>query len=168
MAFIAARRVLPYLRLIMAGPGLDGDCAQWIRREISHRQLERVVSLPGGLKDKTAFWESVDIYVQPSRAEGAPMALMEALWHGKPAIGTNVSGIPEIIDRNVNGLLVEAGQPAQLAGAIERLISEPEARRRFSENAAQHIQARGMTRRQMSDRYAALYATILQRIHPRT
>ena len=113
------------------------------------------------MKDKTAFWRDVDIYVQPSQYEGAPMALMEALWIGKPAVGTRVSGIPEMIDHEVNGLLVEASQPAALAAAVERLITQPELRRHFSYKAAAHLQAKGMTRETMTQRYAALYDKIM-------
>ena len=159
-AFVAAQRRFPHLRLVLAGP-LDGDCARWIRDEIKLRKLDAVVELPGGLTDKAAFWQAADIYVQPSHFEGAPMALMEALWMGKPAIGTRVSGIPEIIQHDVNGLLVEPSRPAEMAAAIERLVIEPETRRRFSENAAAHVQARGMTRKDMIRNYAELYDKIL-------
>jgi len=160
-AFAQLHRKIPRLRLILAGPdGGDGHF-QWVGDEIKRLKLEAVVSQPGGLNDKKAFWEAVDVYVQPSHSEGAPLALMEALWLGKPSIGTKVSGIPEIIQNNLNGLLVEARQPAELAAAIERLVIEPDTRRRLGENGAAQILARGMTRRQMSENYANLYTRIL-------
>jgi glycosyltransferase involved in cell wall biosynthesis len=162
-AFILTRQKHPRLRLVLAGPPLEEDCARWIRDEISRQNLGGVVQLPGGLNDKTAFWRDVDIYVQPSQYEGAPMALMEALWLGKPAVGTRVSGIPEMIQHDVNGLLVESGQPAEMAAAIERLAAEPDTRRRFSQNAAAHLQSKGMTRKDMSGKYAALYEEILDK-----
>jgi glycosyltransferase involved in cell wall biosynthesis len=159
-AFVAVQQKFPRLRLLLAGPGTEGDCARWIRNEISRRKLEAIVEMPGGLTDTTAFWRAADVYVQPSQYEGAPMALMEALWLGKPAIGTRVSGIPEMIQHDVNGLLVEPGKPAEMAAAIERLVVESDTRRRFSENAAAHIQARGMTRKDMSRHYLELYEMI--------
>jgi len=159
-AFVAVRQKFPRLRLVLAGPQWDGDYVRGMRDEISRRQLEASVQMPGGLTDKTAFWQAADIYVQPSHQEGAPMALMEALWLGKPAIGTRVAGIPEIIEENVCGLLVAPGRPAEMAAAIERLVVETETRRRFSEKAAAHIQARGMTRTEMSRRYLELYEMI--------
>ena len=76
-------RRFPHLRLVLAGPPLDGDCARWIHDEISLRKLEGIVQMPGGLTDKTAFWQAADIYVQPSHFEGAPMALMEAALAGQ-------------------------------------------------------------------------------------
>jgi glycosyltransferase involved in cell wall biosynthesis len=161
-AFSVVQQKFPRLRLVLAGPQLDADFTRQMREEISRRKLEAVVQMPGGLTDKTAFWLAADIYVQPSHYEGAPMALMEALWLGKPAIGTRVSGIPEMIQHDVNGLLVEPGQPAEMAAAIERLVVEADTRRRFSEKAAAHIQAVGMTRTDMSRRYIELYETILK------
>lgn len=157
-AFVRVRKKFPQLRLVLAGPDGGDDCSRWVRSEISRLNLEKSVALPGALNDKTDFWKAVDIYVQPSHFEGAPMALMEALWLGKPAIGTAVSGIPEIIEHEVSGLVVESQNPAALAAAIERLISEPEARRRFSQNGPARILAQGMTRRQMRRKYADLYA----------
>ena len=157
-AFILVRRKFPQLRLVLAGPDGGDDCSRWVRNEISRLKLEALVDLPGGLSDKTGFWQAVDIYVQPSHFEGAPMALMESLWLGKPAIGTRVSGIPEIIQHEVSGLLVEPRKPAELAAAIERLIREPDMRRRFSENGSARILAQGMTRRLMFQKYADLYA----------
>jgi glycosyltransferase involved in cell wall biosynthesis len=118
------------------------------------------------LNDKKAFWQTVDIYVQPSRYEGAPMSLMEALWMGKPAIGTRVSGIPEIIEHEVSGLLVESGQPVGMAAAIERLIAEFDTRRRFSENGAVHICSTGMTRKEMVKKYLTLYGEIFKERMP--
>jgi glycosyltransferase involved in cell wall biosynthesis len=162
-AFVMVQRKFPRLRLILAGPEMEDDCVCLLRNEIGKRELGAIVQMPGGLTDKTAFWQAVDIYVQPSQYEGAPMALMEALWQGKPAIGTRVSGIPEMIQDEVNGLLVHAGQPAEMAAAIERLVVESDTRRRFSESAARHIQARGMTRKDMSKQYADLYDMILAR-----
>ena len=160
-AFILARRKFPRLRLVLAGPDGGDDCMRWIRNEISRLNLETVVELPGGLSDKTGFWKAVDIYVQPSHYEGAPISLMEALWLGKPAIGTKVSGIPEIIQHEVSGLLVEPGKPAELAAAIERLVVDFDTRRRFSENGAARVLAQGMTRKQMSQKYAHLYTKVL-------
>jgi len=161
-AFILVQQKIPRLRLILAGPPLEAEYAGLIRDEINRRKLDSIVHMPGGLTDKTAFWQAVDIYVQPSHYEGAPMALMEALWMGKPAIGTRVSGIPEIIQHDVNGLLVEPGRPDELAAAIERLVVESDTRRRLAENAAAVIQTKGMTRQDMCRRYLELYDMIFE------
>jgi len=167
-AFIPVQQKFPRLRLVLAGPTNDGDCASWIRNEINNRNLHDIVQMPGGLTDKTSFWKTTDVYVQPSQFEGAPMALMEALWQGKPAIGTRVSGIPEIIQHDVSGMLVEPGNPAAMAAAIQRLVLEADTRRRFSENGAARIQSMGMTRKDMIRNYLELYAAIFVGRKPST
>jgi glycosyltransferase involved in cell wall biosynthesis len=160
-AFVLVFRKFPHLRLVLAGPDGGDGCLHWVRNEISRLNLGAAVELPGGLSDKASFWKAVDIYVQPSHFEGAPIALMEALWLGKPAIGTKVSGIPEIIESGVSGLLVEPGKPEAMAAAIEKLVLDFDLRRRFCENGPARILAQGMTRRQMSRKYADLYDRVL-------
>lgn len=160
-AFGLLARKHPQLELVLAGPELEPDCPAWLRAEISRLGLQRRVHLPGGLADVREFWREVDIYVQPSHYEGAPMALMEALWHSKPAVGTRVSGIPEIIDDGVTGLLVEPKAPAALAAALERLIANPRERQRFGAAGPARIAAKGMTGPQMIQRYVALYEEVL-------
>ncbi len=159
-AFAAAHQKFPQLRLILAGPDIDDGCGAWVRGEIGRLKLESAVQMPGGLTDKSAFWKSVDVYVQPAHYEGSPMSLMEALWQGKPSIGTRVSGIPEMIQHDFNGLLVEPRKPTEMAAAIERLVVESETRRRLSQNAAAYVQSKGMTSSAMCLKYRDLYETI--------
>jgi glycosyltransferase involved in cell wall biosynthesis len=71
------------------------------------------------------------VYVQPSRIaadgdrDGIPNVLLEAMAMGLPVVASNVSGIPELVDSGVNGLLVSPDDPAALADAIVRLIRQP-------------------------------------------
>ena len=162
-AFSLLRPKFPQLKLLLVGPEDGGDCAARIKAEIANRNLADAVSMPGGTNDPATFWEQIDIYVQPAHYEGAPMALMEALWHGKPSVGTRVSGIPEIIEDGVSGLLVEAKNPPALAAAIERLLRDAELRKRLASSGPRQIQAKGMTHPQMIQRHLDLYTELLAR-----
>ena len=162
-AFCLLATKYPSLKLLLVGPDGSGDCAAKIREEIVKRNLQERVLVPGAAQDTTSFWEKVDIYVQPSHYEGAPMALMEAIWHGKPALGTRVSGIPEIIEHEVSGLLVQPHKPAELAAGIERLIADAPLRERLSKAGPAHILKRGMTRPKMVERYLQAYEELLKR-----
>ena len=64
-----------------------------------------------------------DIYVHPSRSEGLGSVLLEASVAVLPLVGSRVGGIPEIIQQEVNGLLVNADNAEQLADAIEQVLS---------------------------------------------
>lgn len=65
------------------------------------------------------------------KREGIPVALMEAMASGLPAVSTRLSGIPELVDDGRTGLLVPPADAAALADAIERLARDPELRRRM-------------------------------------
>ena len=64
-----------------------------------------------------------DVYVHPSRSEGLGSALLEASVAGLPLVGSRVGGIPEIVQHQVNGLLVEVDDAEQLADAIELILT---------------------------------------------
>ena len=78
-----------------------------------------------------------DVVVQPSvptrrgSREGIPVSLMEGMACGLPAIGSRISGIPELIDDGVNGFLIPPRDATALATSLERLARDPELRRRM-------------------------------------
>lgn len=65
--------------------------------------------------------------------------LIEAMACAKPVIGSNVGGIPEVIDDGTNGLLFEPGDDADLAGKMERLLSDEVLRAKMGEAGAQTV-----------------------------
>lgn len=70
-------------------------------------------------KDMSAFYESLDVYVQPSKQEGLPRAVIEAMATGCPCIGTNIAGIPELIQSE---LLFKKGSVDGVVAAVKRLM----------------------------------------------
>jgi glycosyltransferase involved in cell wall biosynthesis len=73
----------------------------------------------------------LDISVLVSNSESSPNSATEAMAAGLPVIATRVGGIPEIISDGETGLLVSPGDATQLAGAIEFLADNPDARARM-------------------------------------
>jgi glycosyltransferase involved in cell wall biosynthesis len=72
-----------------------------------------------------ALMANCTFFVLPSRAEGVPRALIEAMAAGKPVVATRVSGIPFIIEDGSNGLLAEPESIDHLASQMDRLLSDP-------------------------------------------
>jgi glycosyltransferase involved in cell wall biosynthesis len=71
---------------------------------------------------------ALDVYVQPSRFEGSPNALLEAMAAGCPIVATEVDGNSELIADGIHGWLVQADHVGSLAGALgEALANRPEA-----------------------------------------
>jgi glycosyltransferase involved in cell wall biosynthesis len=115
---------------IVGGGELEGA----LRSQVAALRLEEHVSLVGPQPQErvTELLGDADVFALPSivtsagKMEGLPVALMEALAAGVPAVATRISGVPELIRDGETGLLVEPGDALQLADAIERTTADPE------------------------------------------
>jgi glycosyltransferase involved in cell wall biosynthesis len=80
-----------------------------------------------------------DVFALPSvmaangEREGIPVSLMEAMAMGVPVVSTKLSGIPELVESGVSGILVEPGDASALSESLEKLAREPELRARLGE-----------------------------------
>lgn len=106
-----------------------GDMQQ-LKAEVMDAGLESSIFIRSAVtgEEKTGLFRSADLFVYPSYHEGMPMAVMEAMACGLPIIATQVGGLPDLVRPGVNGLLVPAGQPDQLANAIHQLVANPQMR----------------------------------------
>jgi len=93
-------------------------------------------------------YRAADLFALASRIahdgdrDGLPNVLMEAQTQGLPCVATRVSAIHELIEHDVTGLLVEPQAPGALAAALEKLMADPELRRRLGEAGRQRVGAR--------------------------
>jgi glycosyltransferase involved in cell wall biosynthesis len=99
-----------------------------------------------------------ELYVHPSRADTFPSGVLEALACGAPVVASRVGGIPEQLSVET-GVLVDPGDPAVLAAAIESLLADAARRERMSAAAAADARARFSLDRQV-DAYVALYEEV--------
>jgi glycosyltransferase involved in cell wall biosynthesis len=109
--------------------------------------LERLVQRLG-LSDRVVFaghvaveevWTSNHVLVMPSRYEGLPLAMVEAMWCGRPVIATDVGGHSEIIADGVTGFLADAPTVTSLDNALERFWARREEARSIGVAAANRI-----------------------------
>lgn len=95
-----------------------------------------------------AEYRAADLFALASRVardgdrDGLPNVLVEAQSQGLACVATNMSGIPELIDDGVTGLLVEPEAPQKLAQALEMLIRDPARRRALGEAGRRRVQER--------------------------
>jgi glycosyltransferase involved in cell wall biosynthesis len=96
-------------------------------------------------EDVLALYRTANIFalacriVEDGDRDGLPNVLVEACSQGLVCVSTNVSGIPELLTNDVNGLLVEPDDPQALAKGIERLIRDPHLRQRLGEAAEKRV-----------------------------
>jgi type III pantothenate kinase len=94
---------------------------------------------PSGLG---AYYARAAVVVCPSRREGYGVAAREAMAHGRPVVATRVGGLVDAVEDGVTGLLVPPRDSAALRGAIERLLADPELRRRLGAAARRAAEER--------------------------
>lgn len=130
----------------IVGYGEEQDRLQHLIQEAG---LEQNVRLLGKLAraDVLRCYARTAVFVQPSRItadgdrDGIPNVLLEAMAMGLPVVATRVSGIPELVRHDTNGLLIEPDQPLALADAIATLLDDPARAARLGRSARASVQA---------------------------
>ena len=106
-----------------------------LRERIVDAGLDDVV-VPIGTLDRAELqreYLAADIFLIPSRGEGFPNALLEAMAAGLPIVATPVGAMPEVVVDGENGLVVPVNDPKQLLAATLKLAGDPELRRVMGE-----------------------------------
>lgn len=158
----ARQRGVP-LKLLIAGEGAE---RKHIERLIAELGLRDTTSLLGLVSDMAAFYEELDIFVQPSvSSEGLPLTVLEAMLTGCAVVATDVGGVSEVVRHGVDGLVVPGGDSDALAHAIEHLSRDVAARQRLSACGHQRVKER-FTGRHMARACVDTYSRIVVD-HPR-
>lgn len=134
-AFASAARRHPNWRLAIVG---DGPMRPALEARARTLGLDGRIVFPGIVCDPERYLDGAELFVLPSRFEGFPNALCEAMAHGVPAVATECSGALRAILRDgVDGLLVPPGDASALADAIERLMDDPTLRKTLGNRATE-------------------------------
>jgi len=117
------------------GLGANAESLRWI----SERLGLQSVSFAGHVADIERIWEENHALILPSRYEGMPLALVEAMLCGRPAIVTDVAGHTELVEDGVTGFVAAAPTVGLLDGAMERAWSHRREWRKIGERAARRV-----------------------------
>jgi glycosyltransferase involved in cell wall biosynthesis len=103
---------------------------------------------------------AADAVVLPSRIEGLPLTLLEALVRERPVVASAVGGIPEVITDGVHGVLVSPGDPVELAAALAAFHGQPDAARRLGLEGARRVRD-AFTWKRVAEQFEAVYDEVL-------
>ena len=104
---------------------VDESLAGRMRSDAEARGLGERLTFTGSLHDVHEYFRLADVFVLPSRREGLPVALMEAMSCALPAVASRLPGATDtLIDDGVSGLLVPPGDVAAFADAIRVTLNE--------------------------------------------
>lgn len=122
----------------------------WILGEGEEERKLKAACKKFNIEEKVIFWghssrvqelmKQADIMVMPSLQENQPFAVIEAQLLGLPTIVSSAGGLPEMIENNRNGMIVEKGNSIQLSSSIEYLLNNPASRDRMSHYAMKNGQ----------------------------
>ncbi len=144
-------------RLIIVG---NGDIQNQLEHMAKALGITDSVEFAGLQNDIPAQLHRGGLAVLPSRTEGMPNALLEAMACGLPCVATRVSGSEDIIRHGVNGLLVESEDYQAMAQALLTLLSDPALAQKYGQAARATIENH-YSLEHVTDMYTELYQKML-------
>ena len=118
----------------------DGPEREALERQVLQAGLEEKVHFLGFRSDPQTSLLQASVFVLPSRYEGMPNALLEAMAVGLAVVVTDASPGPlEVVEAGVTGLVVPSDEPAALADALDRLAAQPQLRERLGAAARETL-----------------------------
>lgn len=148
----------PDATLYLIGAGKDLDA---MRAQADRLGIAGAVEFRGVVENVADYLRAADLFVLPSHFEGMPNALLEAMACGLPAVATRVSGVVDLLDHGRNGLIVEPGQPKQIADAVNQLLEDRDLGGRIGAEARRSVE-RGYSIDSIARRYLDLYRELLE------
>ncbi len=138
-ALVTVRDAIPDISVKIAGDGaLRGD----LERLRSELRLTKCVEFLGFVDDIQTLLQSAEIFVMPSRWEGLPISLLEAVASGVPVVASAVGAVPEVITDRETGRLIPPGDVEALAKAIIEVLQNPDEAHERAVRAFQRAKSR--------------------------
>lgn len=155
-------------QLVLIGPKprgqeeVPGPFYQGLLKYVSDNGLSNSVTFAGQHPDVPSCLRSADIFLFPSRREGMPNALLEAMASGLACVASNIGGSSDLIRHGENGYLFAVDDEVGMATAIEELLRRPDHAAAMGTAARQTI-VRQFSLKATAQRYLELYAMLLKR-----
>ncbi|OXU15006.1 glycosyltransferase family 4 protein [Sedimentisphaera salicampi] len=132
-------------KLFIAG---DGEEKENLQSLCSNLGISKKVKFLGWITDYSAFFDKIDIFCLPSRSEGMPVSLLQALSHSKPSIISDIPGPREIITKKNCGFVMNKFTPQSLADCIEKMLNDHELIQNFAKLSWETIEQEYSSQRQ--------------------
>ncbi len=163
-----------HIRLWVVGPMSNRDSAgkvqegfeeyvDKVKRMIDELGLQSIVQFRGRQANVDEYMRAADIYIHPSRQEGQPNAILEAMATGLPVVANLLPGITdEILQAGRYGYLVNVEDKSQFAAALRVLVKNRLLRERLGEHARSHVE-KYFSLKTIAQRYVSLYSSLIHK-----
>jgi glycosyltransferase involved in cell wall biosynthesis len=150
---------LPDVRLRLVGDGPER--ARLIRLSKSLKVDDRV-EFGNWVEGPAAAFVGIDLFCLPSRFEGLPLALLEAMRAGIPIVATDVGSVSDAIEHGQTGLLIPADDPSALAASVVQVLGDADLRDRLVQQA-KRVAGERFGVETMAQRFETLYDEVTRR-----
>jgi glycosyltransferase involved in cell wall biosynthesis len=161
-AYALVRRTHPDTHLLIAG---DGPLRAALERRAGHLGIAPHVTFAGHVEDPASVYAALSLFVLSSDVEGLCTALLDAMGVGVPAVATAVGGVLDIARHGDSALVVPPRDAAALAGAVTRLLDQPDLAARIVEGGRRVAARHGVDR--MVEGTLAVYGALTREPPPR-
>ena len=147
---------MPHAKLLLAG---EGPLKEHIQSLVQQMQLSGSVSLLGNRRDIPELLQVFDLFVLPSKREGFPIGLLEAMAAGLPVVASDVDGNGELVVNGSTGILIPSGDAKALTGTIISMAENKQRAREMGIKGKQRI-LEHFTFNKMMENYENLYRSV--------
>jgi len=147
------------VRLIVLG---DGAKREELQAESERRGLSGKIDFLGFRPDAASWLKTFDLFVLPSRLEGIPRCIMEAMAATVPVVVTDIPGNRNLVCHNETGLLFPVGDSQQLAKCIAFMIDHPAEAGKMAQSGNIKVTDK-YSNRKMAEKYASVYTDLVAR-----
>jgi glycosyltransferase involved in cell wall biosynthesis len=161
MLFLEVIKLLsPAIKLLILG---DGELKDQLVKKVHEYGLDERVEIKGQVPyhEIHEYFQIADVHVMASENEGRPNVIYQAMACGIPSLATSVGGIPEMIDHDQSGLLLEP-KVKSYVDAIEYLLANPSVKERFGNCAIQKLLGFGNVRNAVVNQHLNQYQKALE------
>jgi glycosyltransferase involved in cell wall biosynthesis len=158
-AAIVARQ-FPMAHFGIGGAVLEPDFFSELQALVQELDLGKNFHFDGEVTNLRQYFSTADVFVLPSRSEGFSNAIVEAMAASLPVVATDVGGNAEAVEDGISGFLVPSDDPAALAAAILRVLSDP-AQALAMGMAGRNLVAEKFTTEAMMNRTTGTYNSLL-------
>ena len=138
----------------------DGPLSSDLEAQCKSLEIARNVKFLGYQNNAVAFIKAADMMVMPSKIEGLPGVILEALSCGKPVIASAVGGIPEVVQNDQNGYVINEFEKDEYIAKIKKVLNDAGLRERMRENAQKLIHEEFLMPK-IARRFESIYKEIL-------
>lgn len=142
------------IHICLLGDGPERSALEQQSKDLSN------VSFEGKQTNMGDWFEAADLQIHPSYTEGLGSVILEGMGAGLPVVGSNAGGIPDIIDNELTGILIEPGDANALADAIMRIVKDESLRKLFVTNGQEKLKTFDIN--YTANQYANVYEKALR------